>query len=128
MEMARVAVVGHDLAFLQAASAILEVADGHVARSFNSGSSSLDDVLASRPDVLIVDRSDGERDADSGDDLKLRVMQAMATAPLILCTADDDSVAQQVSTVRQGPVFTLEKPVQAAELLLVLRHAANSLR
>ena len=126
--MARVAVVGHDPAFLQAASAILEFADGHDATSFDSGSSSLDEVLASRPDVLVVDLSESERDADSGDDLKLRVMQAMAPAPVILCTSDADGVGQQLTAVRHGPVFLVDKPVEAADLLLTLRHAANSLR
>jgi FixJ family two-component response regulator len=126
--MARVAVVGHDPAFLQAASAILEYADGHDATPFDSGSSSLDDVLSSKPDVLVVDLSESERDADSGDDLKLRVMQAMAAAPVILCTSDPDGIGRQVSAVRHGPVFVVDKPVQAADLLLTLRHAANSLR
>jgi FixJ family two-component response regulator len=126
--VARVALVGHDSADLQAVFAILEVADGHDAVSFDSGSSSLEDVLAARPDVLIVDVSDGERDAGSGDHLKLRAMQALATAPAILYTSDEDRVGQRMAAIRKGPVFILQKPVQAAELLLTLRHAANSLR
>jgi FixJ family two-component response regulator len=126
--MARIALVGHDSAELQAAFAILEVADGHDAISFDSGSSSLDDILASKPDVLVVDFSDRARDAGSGDDLKLRTIQSLANAPLILYTSDDDGVARRLAAIRQGPVFILEKPVQAADLLLILRHAAHSLR
>jgi FixJ family two-component response regulator len=125
--MARIALVGHDSAELQAAFAILEVADGHDTTSFDSDSSSLEEILASQPDILVVDVSDRERVAGSGDDLKVRAMQALATAPVILYTAHDN-IGQQIAGIRNGPVFILEKPVQAADLLLIVRHAANSLR
>jgi FixJ family two-component response regulator len=126
--VARIVVLGREPADLQAVFAILEMAEGHDVLSFDSASSSLDDILGSKPDVLMVDVSDGEQEAGSWEPLKLQAMQAIAPAPVILCASDADSVGQHVAAFRRGPVFTLDKPLQAADLLLVVRHAANALR
>jgi FixJ family two-component response regulator len=127
--VACIVVVSHDSSFVESARGILEAADGHHVLSFDSTSSSVDDILGGKPEVLIVDLADGERDAGSWDGLKLRTVQAVATRPVILCTSDGDGVGQRAAAFqRPGPVFTLSKPLQAENVLHAVRQAAHALR
>jgi CheY-like chemotaxis protein len=125
--VACIVVLSHDPAFLETTSAILETADGHDVQLFQSGSNSLQEILACKPEMLILDLADGEFDA--WDRRKLRVMQALSTAPVILCTSDGDDADQRAARLeRVGPVFTLRKPLQADDMLRTVMLADHAIR
>jgi CheY-like chemotaxis protein len=125
--VACIVVLSHDPAFLETTSAILEATDGHEVQAFQTGSNSLQEILACKPEMLIIDLADGELDA--WDRRKLRVMQALSTAPVILCAPDGDDAGQRAALLqRAGPVFTLSKPIQPDDMLRTVMLADHAIR
>lgn len=88
--MARITVINDSLAFLAVMDDLVG-AVGHEMAGFDAVSASLDEVVATRPDILIIDlRLEDERQAISGWELLAlaRAHPDLRSVPVILCTAD----------------------------------------
>ena len=87
-------------------------------RTFTGREISPDDILESRPDLLIVDLRLDRRDLQGWDVVTLvRAHRHLRRVPIIVCSADTGALADRSEAMlRAGNIAALAKPFNIAEL------------
>lgn len=112
----RITVVNDSPDFLELMSAILDEDAGYDVALFDGEATSIDEIAASDPDLLIVDLVIG---AASGWEIVAlsRADERLSDCPIIVCSADVSSLrekADELATI--GDVHILEKPFTLDEI------------
>lgn len=114
----RITVVNDYDDFLSLMNEVLAEHEGHHVATFSSSDASLDDIVGSSPDLLIVDFTVEEASEHAWDITKLRSVQELKETPVILCSADIVSIREAAAEVRRDPrMHFLAKPFTLEELL-----------
>jgi CheY-like chemotaxis protein len=112
----RITVLNDNAEFLELMSAILDDDAGYDVATFSEATTSVDDLVESRPDLVIVDlllagASGWEIVALS------RADERLTDVPIIVCSADVASLRERASELeRVGNVHVLVKPFGIDEL------------
>ena len=117
--MARITVINDSSEFLAAMGGLIG-SMGHHMSGFHALHAALEDVVASQPDVLILDlRLEDERQATSGWELLAlaRAHHALRPVPVILCTADTAELERRADELEQiADVHVRPKPFAIHEM------------
>jgi DNA-binding response OmpR family regulator len=115
-ERPRISVVNDNPEFLDLMSAILAEDAGYDVSLFNGEETSIDEIAASRPDLLIVDLLLGG--ASGWDIVALaRADERLAPVPVLVCSADVAALRDRAEELEQiGNVHVLRKPFGVDEL------------
>ena len=106
----RITVVNDSPDFLELMSAILDEDAGYEVTLFDGDQTSIDEIAASAPDLLIVDLIIG---AASGWEIVAlsRADVRLSGCPIVVCSADVQSLREKADELeRIGDVHILEKP------------------
>lgn len=106
--MARITVINDSLAFLALMDDLVS-AMAHEMAGFDAVNASLDEVVATRPDLLIFDlRLEDERQAISGWELLAltRAHPDLRSVPVILCTADISELERRTRSCSRSQTST----------------------
>lgn len=123
--MARITVVGEYPAFLESVSVPLGGIAAHEVAGLDGDLATLQQVVASAPQLLIVDlRTEGE-EMKGWDMLQLaRASQALRDVPLLVCFANMPRLRERANqSARVGNVWTLAKPFSAEEVSAIVGRA-----
>jgi CheY-like chemotaxis protein len=127
--MARVTVVDDYPDFLEVMESLVHGQGGHEYRGFDGSETSYDEIVATNPDVLIIDLRLLADGMSGWDVLALaRADEAMREVPIIVCSADIAQARQRAAEFeRIGNIHVREKPFDAEEMLeLIERLTAAS--
>jgi DNA-binding response OmpR family regulator len=116
----RISVVNDNPAFLELMSAILDEDAGYDVELFNGEKTSIAELVASRPDLVIVDLILG---GTSGWEIVTlsRADPTLAEVPIIICSADVTALRDRAEELEQiGDVHILEKPFSIDEVTEVV--------
>jgi CheY-like chemotaxis protein len=117
--MARITVINDSSEFLSVMDQVIG-AMGHHMTGFHAVHAALEDVVATQPDVLILDlRLEDERQAISGWELLAlaRAHPALRSVPVILCTADTAELERRAAELAQiANVHVRPKPFAIQEM------------
>lgn len=117
--MARITVINDSTEFLGVMDDLIG-AMGHHMTGFHALHAALDDVVATQPDVLIIDlRLEDERQAISGWELLAlaRAHPGLRSVPVILCTADTYELERRAEELEQiANVHVRPKPFAIHEI------------
>ena len=109
--MARITVINDYPDFLETMYAILDGDLGHQVAGFDGDEISLDDIVASDPELLVIDLRLGRGEAKGWDILLLcRGDDALREIPMIICSADVMTMRERADEFARIGVYTLEKP------------------
>ena len=110
--MARITVVDDNPDFLETMFSILDGVEGHDVAGFAGNTTTIEELVASDPELLIVDLRIAGDDMRGWDILMLaRAHDSLRRVPLIVCSGDTQTLrARAVEFARIGNVYTLEKP------------------
>ena len=116
----RISVVNDNADFLELMSAILDEDAGYDVTLFNGEKISVADLIASRPDLVIVDLVLGG--ASGWEIVTLtRAEPKLAEVPIIICSADVTALRERSSELeRIGNVHVLEKPFSLDEIIALV--------
>jgi DNA-binding NtrC family response regulator len=125
--MARITVVNDYPEFLETMYAILDGMEGHQVAAFEGDETTLDQLIASRPEVMIVDLRMAGAEMKGWDLLVLaRGCDELRDVPLIVCSADITTLRERAGDFAQlTNVYTLEKPFSIEDLTTVVRQALD---
>ena len=123
--MARVTVVNDYPEFIETMYAILDGVGGHQVAGFNGEETTLEQIVRSDPELLIVDLRIAGDDMRGWDTLMLaRADERLRGVPLVVCSADIDTLRARADEFRQvAYTYTLEKPFSVDELMGVVAEA-----
>ncbi len=123
--MARVTVVNDYPEFIETMYAILDGVGGHQVAGFNGEETTLEQIVRSDPELLIVDLRIAGDDMRGWDTLMLaRADDRLRGVPLVVCSADIDTLRARADEFRQvAYTYTLEKPFSVDELMGVVAEA-----
>jgi len=116
----RISVVNDNAAFLELMSAILDEDAGYQVTLFNGETTSIAELVASRPDLVIVDLILG---GTSGWEIVTlsRADPTLAEVPIVICSADVTALRDRAEELeRIGDVHILEKPFSIDEVTEVV--------
>ena len=109
--MARITVINDYPDFLEMMYAILDGELGHDVAGFDGDEISLEDIVASDPELVIVDLRLGGREMKGWDILLMcRGDDRLRRLPVIVCSADVPTMRERAEEFARMDVFTLEKP------------------
>jgi CheY-like chemotaxis protein len=109
--MARITVVNDYPDFIDMMTSILAEMAGHEVTGLDASEVSLEDLAATRPDLLIVDLATAEMMLDIGLPLDGRTAVALRPVPLIVCSGDIGPLRERADEfAEQANVYALEKP------------------
>lgn len=110
--MARITVVDDNPEFLETMFSILEGVEGHDVAGFDGNQTSIEELVASDPELLIVDLRIAGKDMRGWDILMLaRAEESLRRVPLIVCSGDITALrARADEFARIGNIYALEKP------------------
>ena len=117
----RISVVNDNPDFLELMSAILDEDAGFDVSLFNGEETSIDELAASSPDLLIIDLLLGGL---SGWELVVlaRADARLASVPVIVCSADVTELRDRAAELeRIGDVHVLAKPFSVADVTDLVR-------
>lgn len=122
--MARVTVINDSEAFLALMREILLEA-GHGMTGFQAVATSIQDVLDSRPQLMIIDlRLEDQRQEMSGWELIIlsRAHKQLMNVPIILCTADVWELEKRAADLEQiARVHVRTKPFHVEEMISLVQ-------
>ena len=112
----RISVVNDNPDFLELMSAILDDDEGYDVTLFDGEKTSIADLVASRPDLVIVDLILGG--ASGWEIVTLsRAEPKLADLPILICSADVTALRERSAELeRIGNVHILEKPFSLDEI------------
>ena len=117
--MARITVINDSSEFLAVMDELIG-AMGHHMTGFHALHAALDDVVATMPELLILDlRLEDERQAISGWELLAlaRAHPTLRSVPVMLCTGDTDEVERRAAELEQiANVHVRPKPFAIHEM------------
>ena len=125
--MARITVVGEHPGFLDAMYAALDGVAGHEVTQFDADETTLRQVIASAPQLLIVDLRLAGEEMKGWDMLLLaREDLVLRSVPLIVCVANAPGLRQRATEfARAGNAWTLGKPFSGEDVDVVVGRALN---
>ena len=122
--MARITVVDDYPEFLGTMYAILDGVAGHAVAAFTGSDTTIDELVGTLPDLLILDLSvvDGQA---VGHSLVSRAQTdpALSDVPIILCSGDVPRLRDEGTRLRSNGVYTLEKPFDVDHLTALVDRA-----
>ncbi len=123
--MARITVVDDYPDFLEVMYSILDGLGGHTVAGFDGEEATLEQLVESDPELLIVDLRIAGDDMRGWDTLMLaRADDRLRAVPLIVCSADVETLhARTDEFKRVGNIFTLEKPFSVADVIAAVNDA-----
>jgi two-component system nitrogen regulation response regulator GlnG len=123
--MARITVVNDYPAFLETMYTILDGMDGHEVTGFEGEETTLDQLVDSAPELLIVDLRIAGHDIKGWGILVLaRTDPALRDVPLIVCSTDIKTLRERADQFnRMGNVYALEKPFDVEHVTELVRTA-----
>jgi DNA-binding NtrC family response regulator len=126
--VARITVVNDYPEFLETMYAILDRMEGHEVAGFDGDETTIDDLVNSEPELLLVDLRIAGDDMKGWDILMLaRAEESLRHVPLIVCSADIETLRERAAEFeRIGNIFTLEKPFSIDEVTAVLDRALTN--
>jgi DNA-binding response OmpR family regulator len=112
----RISVVNDNPEFLELMAAILDEDAGYDVSLFNGQQTELDELAASRPDLIIVDLLLGG--ASGWEIVTLaRADRRLSPVPIIVCSADVTALRERAEELdRIGNIHVLPKPFGIAEI------------
>jgi DNA-binding response OmpR family regulator len=117
--VARITVINDSSEFLAVMNQLVG-SMGHVMAGFDAVDASLDEVVATHPDVLIIDlRLEDKRQAVSGWELLAlaRAHRDLQSVPVILCTADTSELERRAAELEHiANVHVRPKPFAIHEM------------
>ena len=121
----RISVVNDNPDFLELMSAILDEDAGYEVALFDGEDTSIDELAASDPDLLIIDLVMGG--ASGWEIVALsRADERLAARPILVCSADIASLREKAEELaRIGDVHVLEKPFSVDEITEVVAGLAG---
>jgi CheY-like chemotaxis protein len=125
--MTRISVVKDDPDILETMADILDWLEGHDVAGFDGGETTVEQLIASRPELLIVDlRLAGDQE-NGWEMLKLaRSTPELRDVPLIVCSADVISLRDRSADLaRLGNVHVLEMPFSIEDFEAVIEQALD---
>lgn len=127
--MARITVVNDYPEFLETMYGILDGMEGHEVAGFNGEETTIEQLVESRPDLLIVDLRIAGNDMKGWDMLMLaRAEDSLRAVPLIVCSADVETMRKRADEFKRiGNVYTLEKPFGVDEVTGLVRTALDGI-
>jgi DNA-binding NtrC family response regulator len=111
--MARITVVNDYPDFLDTMYGILDGVAGHSVAGFDGTETTLEQIVATRPELLIIDLRIAGYDTMRGWDILVlaRADEELRDVPIIVCSADVESLrAREAELAEIGNIYTLEKP------------------
>ena len=121
--MARITVVDDYPDFLGAMYAILDGVEGHAVAAFD-GATTVDELVRSMPDLLILDlHVVEEQDEQLGISTLAQREPALHDVPIIICSGDVRRLRDQAPQLREHGIYTLEKPFDMSDLTALVDHA-----
>jgi DNA-binding NtrC family response regulator len=124
--MARITVVDDYADFLDMVAAILHGLNGHEVAGLDGREATIDDLVASDPDLLIVDLLTG---AGATSDLSAVVVAGtqdrLSRVPVIICSGDVDSLNRRSEEFATAGMVTLQKPFAIEQLITAVFQALN---
>jgi CheY-like chemotaxis protein len=123
--VARVTVINDSPEFLETMYSILDGTEGHAVAGFNGDDTTIDQIVDTHPELLIVDLRISGDDMKGWDMLMLaRAEPALRHVPLIVCSANVTTLRERAAEFeRVGNVFTLEKPFGIDDLTSIVKKA-----
>jgi DNA-binding NtrC family response regulator len=123
--MARITVVNDYPAFLETMYTILDGMEGHEVAGFEGEETTLEQLVESAPELLIVDLRIAGEDIKGWDILVLaRTDPALRDVPLIVCSTDIKTLHERAAEFsRIGNVYALEKPFDVEHVTALVRTA-----
>jgi CheY-like chemotaxis protein len=125
--MTRISVVKDDPDILETMSDILDWLEGHDVAGFDGGTTTVEELIESRPELLIVDLRMADDIMDGWEIVKrARSTPELRDVPLIVCSADVISLRDRSADLeRFGNVHTLEMPFSIDEFQAVIEEALD---
>jgi DNA-binding response OmpR family regulator len=122
----RISVVNDNPEFLDLMSAILDEDAGYDVTLFDGEETSIDEIAASDPDLLIVDLVLGG--ASGWEIVALsRADERLAGRPILVCSADITNLREKAEELQRiGDVHVLEKPFSVDEITAVVARLVGS--
>jgi DNA-binding NtrC family response regulator len=109
--MARITVVDEYPDFVELMTSILDELAGHEVTGLDSSEASLDDLLETRPDVLIADPGTATMVAGMRAARGEPAVVALRCVPMIVCSADAPALRESADEFADlSNVYALEKP------------------
>ena len=123
--IARITVVNDHPEFLETMYAILDGAEGHAVAGFDGDETTLDDLVKSMPELLIVDLRIAGDDMKGWDMLLLaRAEESLRDVPLVICSADVETLNERAEEFQRiCNIHTLAKPFTIDEVTAVVNKA-----
>lgn len=108
--------------------AILDGIEGHKVAGFD-GESTLDDLVHSRPQLLLVDLRIAGADMKGWDLLLLsRADPSLRDVPLIVCSADTQTMSARAAEFKRLGIYTLLRPFSIDEVKSVVELAPTAVK
>jgi CheY-like chemotaxis protein len=122
--MARITVVDDYPEFLSAMYAILDGVAGHAVAAFSGSDASIEELVRTMPELLILDLhviEDG--DESQGIASLAQSEPALRNVPIIICSGDVPRLRDEATRLRANGVYTLAKPFDVADLTALVDRA-----
>ncbi|HET9878808.1 MAG TPA: hypothetical protein VFQ81_05850 [Candidatus Limnocylindria bacterium] len=124
--MARITVVDDYAEFLGTMTAILDGLEGHAVAAFTGADTTLDDLVRSQPDLLIVDlHVFDDHQAGLSVDALASAAAPLGTVPMIICSGDLQRLRDGDTLPRDHGIYTLEKPFDVEDLTALVDRALH---
>lgn len=126
--MARISVVDDYEAFLETMHSILEDIGDHEVATLDGDQTTIEEIEASRPEVLIVDLRMAGHQMKGWELLRqMRAHPILRDVPTIVCSADIETLqARAAEFERIDGLWRLAKPFSVAEMLGMVGEALQS--
>lgn len=122
--MARITVVDDYPDFLSAMYAILDGIEGHAVAAFTGADTTVDELVRTRPDLLILDLHVAEgQDAGLSIGTLVQADPSLRHVPIIICSGDMQGLRTRATKLREHGVYTLAKPFDMADLTALVNRA-----
>lgn len=120
--MARITVINDNRDFLDAMQAILEEIGPHEVAVIDGDHAVVADIVATRPDLLVVDLRLGEGTLKGWDlAMLVRADDGLREVPMVVCSGDIKTLRErQDEFLSVGRIHTLEKPFTIGDVERVL--------
>jgi DNA-binding NtrC family response regulator len=109
--MARITVVNDYPDFTEMMTSILDEMAGHEVIGFDASEVTIDDLLETRPDLLILDIDTADMVIGTGATLDDSAAAALGSVPIIVCSGDIRTLRERAGEYGDlSNVYPLEKP------------------
>jgi CheY-like chemotaxis protein len=121
----RITVINDYPEFLETMYDILDGAGGHAGAGFDGEQTTIEQIVDSRPELLIVDLRLAGDDMRGWDMLLLaRSEESLRDVPLVVCSADVETLRARAEEFKRiGNIYALEKPFSVEDVTSLVDRA-----